>query len=121
MVIVSGARIEEHGRRGDDENKPRRGLRRRANREAGGRCTCQFLSEIRETVRDQNQPPGALSLERPDAPLDDGQASVLPNCPESVKDSAPPTPPPELLGSELNPLVGDEMPGPLTDLSENSL
>jgi hypothetical protein len=81
----------------------------------------QLLAEGSKAVGDQDQPPDALGLEGPDAPLDDREASIFPNSPESVLDSPATAPPLESLRRELNTLIGYQMTGPEPHPRENSL
>mgnify|MGYP006993421264 CR=1 FL=1 len=86
-----------------------------------GEVKDQILPESRETERDQDQPPGALGLEGPDAPLDYREASILADGSKSVLNTPPTAPAVESLGGELNALVGDQVPGLLAHPPENPL
>jgi len=70
----------------------------------------QFLFHGGETVRNRDESPRALGLERPDAALDHGEAAVLANGPEALSDAAATAPASELPGREPPALVGDEIP-----------
>ena len=83
-----------------------------------GEVEPEFLPEGSESERDQDEPPGTLGLERPDAPLDHRKTPVLSNGPESVLNAPVTTPATEPSRRELNALVGNEMPGLLTHLPE---
>jgi hypothetical protein len=66
---------------------------------AGERCPRQ---------RDDRQEPRALFLQRSDVPLDDGEAAVLADRPESLLDAVAAAPCAELLCRELRAVVDDE-------------
>ncbi len=53
-----------------------------------GEVDGQFPLHGSETVRDQNQAPGALGLDGADAALDDGEAAVLADGAEPLSDTA---------------------------------
>lgn len=80
----------------------------------------EFLPEGDEPVGDKNQAPGALVLEGSDARLDDGEASVLADGPESEADSATAAPSPESPGGELGASIGNRVPGLLARRLEGS-
>jgi hypothetical protein len=80
-----------------------------------------LLHECRETVWNPDESSGALVLERPDATLDHGEATVLTDSPEPLSDAAATAPTSELLGDELHALVGDEIPGLMAHLPEEPL
>ena len=86
-----------------------------------GEVEPQFVPECGEPEGDQDQAPSALHLDGSDAPLNHREAAILPDGAESVLNTPPMAPPPESLRGELNALVGDEMPGSLTRLPEDSL
>jgi hypothetical protein len=81
----------------------------------------ELLLEIGGTVRNGDQPSSAFSLNRPDAALDHGQAAVLADGAEPLPDAAATAPSSEFLGDELPALVGDEIPGLMAYLHEESL
>ena len=74
-----------------------------------GRKQSQLAAEAIELVGDQ-QPSGALALDRPHQSLDDGNAAVLPDRTEALASLSPPAPSSEVLIGELAALVGDQMP-----------
>ena len=71
----------------------------------------QFVLHGRETVRDQNQSPGALVLDGADAALDHGEAAVFADGAEPLADAATATPALEVPGGELTALIGEKVPG----------
>jgi len=81
----------------------------------------QILLEGGETVRDQNQSPGALVLDGSDAALDHGEAAALADGTEALADVSAATPALELPGGELAALVGDKVPGLMLDAPEQAL
>src|SRR5947209_18905398 len=70
----------------------------------------QLLLDGDETVRDQNQSPGALVLDGSDAALDHGEAAVRADGRESLPDAGRVPPALELPGGELAALVGHRVP-----------
>ena len=64
-----------------------------------------FPAEVGESVGDEEQTPGALVLEGPDAPFDHRQASVLANRTESMLDPVVPASATEPSCGELIALV----------------
>ncbi len=79
-----GARIEADGSPGAGRGGSRPGLRRRDRCGDGSRFTRrrrgQFLTEHHEPKRNDNQTPGALVLEGPNAALDYRETSMISDC-----------------------------------------
>ena len=71
-----------------------------------GEVDDQFPLEGCETVRDQDQAPGALVFDGADATLDHGEAAA-----EPLADAATATPALEVPGGELTALIGEKVPG----------
>ncbi len=86
-----------------------------------GEVKPELLLEIGETVWSRDQASSALGLNRPDAALDHGEAAVLADGAEALMDAAAVAPSSEFPGNELPALVGDEMPGLVAHLREESL
>jgi hypothetical protein len=76
--------------------------------------------ELTEPKREEQQP-DALILQRPDEPLDDGEAAVLPDGPESLADPLAATPRLELLRRELRPVVRDQVIRPTASATADAL
>jgi hypothetical protein len=61
----------------------------------------EVLLEAGKPIRNRDEPARALALDRPDAALDHGEASVLADGPEALADSPATTPAPEFPSDEL--------------------
>ncbi len=77
-----------------------------------------FLPDCRETERNRDETSGAFVLERPDAALDHGDASVPSDGAEALPNSTTVTPASEILGHELPALVGHEIVRLMATVSE---
>ena len=84
-----------------------------------GREQRQLSSEPLSTVRDQELP-GTLVLDRSHQPFDDRDAAVFADRSKTLADSAATAPPPEPLSAELFPLIGNQVPGTLSDCPYDS-
>ena len=69
----------------------------------------QLAQEVSAPERDEDQPSRALGLERPHQAFDDGDAAVLTDGAEAVRDSVTAAPPGEVLLCELKAMVGDQV------------